>query len=115
MKRSEWYKKEQRMLIESNFEIEVKDYIQNVLDRAVSLCGTVCGVPTEENRIRILDEREEDLVEQIYCNMANRGIISGEESDEGIEKSELNILAYHMRRITMEKIAHDIMQESLNM
>lgn len=51
-----------------------------------------------------LTEREKALVNQIYQNMVGRGIITGDPQDEGIEKSELNILAYHMKIIVYEDI-----------
>ena len=41
MKRSEWYKKEQELLIKSELSIASKDYVQNVLDRALLTCGTI--------------------------------------------------------------------------
>ena len=43
MKRSEWYKEEQKLLINANLPIEAKDYIQGVLDRALLMCGTIYG------------------------------------------------------------------------
>jgi len=41
MKRSEWYKREDYMLMNTELPTACKDYIQRLLGRALVLCGTI--------------------------------------------------------------------------
>lgn len=56
-----------------------------------------------------IGEREERLVNQIWRNMTARGIVSGEE--EGLEKSELYLLAVKIKQITIEKLISQLNAE----
>ena len=60
-----------------------------------------------------IDKRMEVLVDQIYHNMIGRGIISGEPEDEGIEKSELYLLAIKIKKITLEELSDELFQKVL--
>mgnify|MGYP003396040856 CR=1 FL=1 len=50
MKRTDWYSKEQYKLIETEFSIEAKDYIQELLKRAVNFCGTIDDIDELERK-----------------------------------------------------------------
>jgi len=39
LERNEWCKKERRLLIKVEFEVHAKDYIHELIDRAVQECG----------------------------------------------------------------------------
>jgi hypothetical protein len=60
-----------------------------------------------------LNQREEILVDEIWTNMVNRGFLIGEE--EGMEKSELYLLALKIKKITIEEISDKLLNQSMEM
>lgn len=52
-----------------------------------------------------------DLVDQIYCNMVNRGILDYDADEIDLDKSELKILAYHVRKNAKAQMKQEILDK----
>lgn len=63
-----------------------------------------------------LTQKDEDLINQIYWNMVERNILEepDNEEEEGIDKSELRVLAHWIKKRAYEEISDLLLQKSLD-